>query len=51
VSDPAEVKLPTDNWQPPNDLERILLLRQSARGGDQAAATQRIPGDAGFVVQ
>jgi pilus assembly protein CpaC len=51
VSDPNQVKLPTDNWQPPNDLERILLLRQSARGADQAAAAPRIPGDAGFVVQ
>jgi pilus assembly protein CpaC len=51
VSDPAQIKLPTDNWKPPNDLERILLLRQSARGGVQAAATPHIPGDAGFVVQ
>jgi pilus assembly protein CpaC len=51
VSDPAQMKLPTDGWKPPNDLERILLLRQSARGGGQAAATPHIPGDAGFVVQ
>jgi pilus assembly protein CpaC len=51
VSDPALVKLPTDDWKPPSDLERLLLLRQSARGGAQAAATPHIPGDAGFVVQ
>jgi pilus assembly protein CpaC len=51
ISDPAQVKLPTDGWKPPNDLERLLLLRQSARGGTQAAATPHIPGDAGFVVQ
>jgi pilus assembly protein CpaC len=51
VSDPAQMKLPTDDWKPPNDLERILLLRQSARGGTQATATPHIPGDAGFVVQ
>jgi pilus assembly protein CpaC len=51
VSDPAQMKLPTDNWKPPNDLERILLLRQSARGGTQATATPHIPGDAGFLVQ
>ena len=51
VSDPAQLKLPTDGWKPPSDLERILLLRQSARGGAQAAATPHIPGDAGFMVQ
>jgi pilus assembly protein CpaC len=51
ISDPGQVKLPTDGWKPPSDLERILLLRQSARGGAQAAATPHIPGDAGFVVQ
>ena len=32
VADPAQMKLPTDGWKPPSDLERILLLRQSARG-------------------
>jgi len=51
VDDPAQLKLPTDNWKPPNDLERILLLRQSARGGPPAAVPPHIPGDAGFVVQ
>jgi pilus assembly protein CpaC len=51
VSNPAQLKLPTDDWKPPSDLERILLLRQSARGGVQEAATPHIPGDAGFVVQ
>jgi pilus assembly protein CpaC len=50
VDDPTRLKLPTDNWKPPNDLERLLLLRQSARNGTQAA-TPPIPGDAGFVVQ
>jgi len=51
VSDQAGVKLPTDGWKPPSDLERLLLLRQSARGGVQAAAAPHIPGDAGFLVQ
>ena len=31
VAQPAALHLPTDGWQPPSDLERILLLRQSAR--------------------
>jgi pilus assembly protein CpaC len=51
VDDPARIKLPTDNWQPPSDLERLLLLRQSARGGQPQSSAQHIPGDAGFVVQ
>jgi pilus assembly protein CpaC len=51
VDDPARIKLPTDNWQPPGDLERLLLLRQSARGGQPQSSAQHIPGDAGFVVQ
>jgi pilus assembly protein CpaC len=49
---PDQLKLPTDNWKPPSDLERLLLLRQSARGAaPPGTAGQRIPGDAGFVVR
>jgi pilus assembly protein CpaC len=51
VSGPAQLKLPTDGWKPPSDLERLLLLRQSARGSGQVAATPHIPGDAGFVMR
>jgi pilus assembly protein CpaC len=55
VSDASQMKLPTDNWKPPNDLERLLLLRQRGRSttptGVQDVAAPRIPGDAGFVVQ
>lgn len=47
---PAEqMRLPTEGWRPPSDLERILLLRQSARG--ETAVATRIPGDAGFVLR
>ncbi len=49
VSSASEVHLPTDNWRPPSDLERILLLRQSARGGSSEPV--HIPGDAGFLVE
>ena len=55
ADNPSELKLPTDGWTPPNDLERILLLRQSGRGRSDAATTtagpMRIPGDAGFMVE
>ena len=37
---------------PPNDLERILLLRQKARGeATNIAIRPNVPGDAGFIVQ
>ncbi len=49
VSNPAALHLAGEGWQPPNDLERILLLRQSGRPSKVAAA--RITGDAGFIVQ
>ena len=55
VSDPDRLAAPTDGWRPPNDLERILLLRQTGRAPSgspvAASAAARIPGDAGFVIQ
>ena len=51
------LRLPTDDWQPPNDLDRILLLRQThkAQTGAVAAAgaapPMHVPGDAGFIVE
>jgi pilus assembly protein CpaC len=49
VSDPAALHGPDDRWTPPNDLERILLLRQSGR--PLATPVAHISGDAGFIVQ
>ncbi len=51
VSNPGRLKLPTDGWKPPSDLERLLMLRQSARDPGQGAAVPHIPGDAGFVMR
>ena len=51
VASPGQLKLPTDGWKPPSDLERLLLLRQSARDPGRVAAAPRIPGDAGFVIR
>jgi pilus assembly protein CpaC len=47
VSTPGLLASPDDGWTPPNDLQRILLLRDN--GTDTASTT--IPGDAGFMVQ
>ena len=48
VSNIATIAQPDDGWRIPNDLERILLLRQSAVG--TPAPRVRIPGEAGFVL-
>ncbi len=49
VDDPAVLHTANDTFTPPNDLERILLLRQV--GMASSAAPARIPGAAGFIVQ
>ena len=49
VDDPAQVHTPGDHYTAPNDLERILLLRQ--RGAVTPVSAARIPGNAGFIVQ
>ncbi|TLU72711.1 type II and III secretion system protein family protein [Lichenicoccus roseus] len=54
VDTAAALRLPTDDWQPPSDLERILLLRQNGRahaGINVTASPVHIPGDAGFIVE
>ncbi len=50
VNHPSALRLPTDGWSPPSDLERILFHRQQARGV-ATRLTARIPGDAGFIAQ
>jgi pilus assembly protein CpaC len=47
VSNDGLLPMPDDGWTPPNDLQRILLLRDN---GTVTAGTE-IPGDAGFMVQ
>jgi pilus assembly protein CpaC len=47
VSNPGVLAQPDDGWTPPNDLQRILMLRNSGT----VAANTVIPGDSGFMVQ
>jgi pilus assembly protein CpaC len=50
TSDPAAMQQPDDGYTPPNDFERVVLLRQMGRvGGVNPAAN--IPGSAGFIMQ
>jgi pilus assembly protein CpaC len=49
VSDPSALHTAADNFHAPNDLERILLLRQLGRASYTGYG--RIPADAGFIVE
>ena len=51
TSDPSALQAPTDGYKPPNDLERVVLLRQLGRTNGAGAPKPRIPGSAGFVLQ
>jgi pilus assembly protein CpaC len=50
VSDPSLLRAPTDGLRPPTDFERLLLLRQTGLGSTSRQA-QRLPGQAGFVLE
>lgn len=49
VNDRLALHTPDETYTPPSELDRLLLLRQTAT--NQRATPVRIPGDAGFVVQ
>ena len=44
VDDPSDIHAPTDGFRPPNDLDRLLLGRQTAQPGSQ-------PANAGFMLK
>ena len=49
VSNPSALRLPTDGYNLPTDLERLLLMKQVS--ANRPPVSVRIPGDAGFMVQ
>lgn len=49
VSNPNTLRLPTDGYTPPPEIERLLLMRQVAKQRPPVPVT--IPGSAGFIVQ
>ena len=49
VNDRLALHSPDENYTPPGELDRLLLLHQTGDG--RPAAPMHIPGDAGFVVQ
>jgi pilus assembly protein CpaC len=51
VSVAGALRTPMDGFEPPNDVDRVLLLRQHARGAvDDSDAGGRQMGDAGFLL-
>ncbi len=51
VASPSVLRLPTDGYRPPNDIERLLLLRQTGLRASGNSSAARVPGDAGFMVE
>jgi pilus assembly protein CpaC len=49
ASGPSAISLPTDGWTPPDDLQRILLLRQ--KGAIPPSPVIQGPQQSGFIVQ
>ena len=49
VARPGALRLPTDGYTPPPDIERLLLMRQVSPR--KAPVPVSIPGNAGFIVQ
>jgi pilus assembly protein CpaC len=47
TSSPTALRAPTDNFVPPNEVERIFFFRQIAR---ERGTPPRLPGQAGFVL-
>lgn len=52
VSSEKELHAPDEGWTPPNDLERIFMMRQSGTDVSRKRPWQRLEtGDAGFMVE
>jgi pilus assembly protein CpaC len=49
VSNPNQLHLPTDNYTPPSDIDRLLFMKQVAVNAPPVPV--KIPGSAGFIVQ
>ncbi len=49
VSVASTLHTPMDGFEPPNDIDRILLLRQHARGTNDETDGRQM-GDAGFLL-
>ncbi|HEY8288771.1 MAG TPA: type II and III secretion system protein family protein [Acetobacteraceae bacterium] len=48
---PGQIHAPTDNYAPPNDIDRVLLNRQLPREQKPELVSAHLPGDAGFILK
>jgi pilus assembly protein CpaC len=51
VSDPAALQGPTEGFKPATDLDRVLFMRQAARGATAARPVRAVPQDSGFLME
>ncbi len=51
VSDPRLLQGPTEGFKPATDLDRVLFMRQTARGGASARPATAVPQDSGFLLE
>ncbi|MBE7210180.1 MAG: type II and III secretion system protein family protein [Gluconacetobacter diazotrophicus] len=51
TDDPKALRTPGEGFAPPNDLERVLLLRQASLDAPNRAENRSFPSDAGFLVR
>ena len=51
VSDPTALGGPSEGFRPATDLDRVLFMRQAARGATAARPVRAVPQDSGFLME
>ena len=51
VSDPRVLQGPTETFRPATDLDRVLFMRQAARGALPGRPSPAVPPDSGFLLE
>jgi pilus assembly protein CpaC len=51
VSDPRLLQGPTETFRPATDLDRVLFMRQAARGALPGRPSPAVPPDSGFLLE
>jgi len=51
ADNPQGLHAPTDNYAPPNDIDRVMFNRQMPRKQNPELVSAHLPGDAGFILK
>jgi pilus assembly protein CpaC len=51
VSDPRLLQGPSESFKPATDLDRVLFMRQAARGSSPGRPVPAVPQDSGFLLE